>query len=137
MKNISHIIFIFLVAVCFGCTSSGFHASSNITNVRLSEGNYNIVANSVRGEAEARYILGYSYGFGVYNQTMALIPIDRERDLHVRAIDRLWRNFEMVHGKAEGRKLALVNIRYDSQAVNLFFYTRPKVIVVADVIEFE
>ncbi|WMJ72029.1 hypothetical protein RCC89_02415 [Cytophagaceae bacterium ABcell3] len=127
----------FVIFLSSGCASTGFHASVNNTSVQLNTGNYNIVAKNVRGQASARYLLGFSYNLGLYSQTLAAIPLDSDRALYVQAMEDLWRQFEETHGAVEGRRLALANIRYDTQAVNLFFYTRPEVYIVADVIEFD
>jgi hypothetical protein len=56
--------------------------------------------------------------------------------LYKEALDNLWKNYEAVHGGVEGKKLALINIHYDSEALNLIVYTRPKVMIRADVVEF-
>jgi hypothetical protein len=57
--------------------------------------------------------------------------------LYKTAIQNLWATFEAAHGKAENRRLALVNVRYDSESVNIFFYTKVTTVVVADVVEFQ
>jgi hypothetical protein len=53
------------------------------------------------------------------------------------AMKNLWGNFESSNGKVTNRKLALVNVRYDSESLNLLFYTKVTTAVVADVVEFE
>jgi hypothetical protein len=73
----------------------------------------------------------------MYAQTFALIPLQKDRMLYRMAIEDLWKNFEARYGKAEGRQLALVNMRYDTEALNVFFYTSPKLTVIADVVEFQ
>ena len=53
------------------------------------------------------------------------------------ALENLWTNFEAEHGPVVGRNLALVNVRYDSDAANyLLLYSKLWVSVRADVIEF-
>ena len=70
-------------------------------------------------------------------QTIALIPLGGDRLRYKVALENLWRNFEQTHGSTKGRSLALVNVRFDADALNvLVFYTRPKISVRADVIEF-
>jgi len=119
-----------------GCFTSGMFTSANITNVELSKGNYKVVATSVLGESQAGYIFGASIGIGMYTQTFAIIPLQKDRQLYRLAMENLWKNFETKYGNPIGRKLALVNVRYDSQALNTFFYTSPKVTIMADVVEF-
>ncbi|MFN6946578.1 MAG: DUF6567 family protein [Cytophagaceae bacterium] len=125
------------MATFFGCTNSGLHVSANNTQVVLTRANYNIVATSVRGQAQAGYLFGASMGMGMYTQAYALIPLSSNRALYKQAIEDLWGNFEENHGNPVGRRLALVNVRYDSDVLNLFFYTRPRVYIIADVVEFD
>ena len=120
-----------------GCASTGRFSSTNLTNVELSERNFQVIATNVYGEASADYLLGFSFAQGGETQTIALIPLGGDRLLYKVALENLWRNFEQTHGNIEGRSLALVNVRFDSDALNvLVFYTRPKISVRADVIEF-
>ncbi|MCH7673674.1 hypothetical protein IH879_01820 [candidate division KSB1 bacterium] len=108
-----------------------------MTNVELSQSNFRVIATNVYGEASATYLLGFSFAQGGEMQTIALIPLGGDRMLYKVALENLWRNFEQTHGNIEGRSLALVNVRFDSDALNvLVFYTRPKISVRADVIEF-
>jgi hypothetical protein len=124
-------------AVLFtGCAVSGALLSTNSTTVQLSQPNYKIVATSVSGTSKAGYLFGASLGVGMYAQTFALIPLQKDRALYRLATEDLWKNFEATHGKSVGRKLALANVRFDTEAFNAFFYTSPKLTIVADVIEF-
>jgi len=120
-----------------GCATSGVLISNNSTVVQLSQPNFKIVATSVSGQAQTGYLFGASFGIGMYAQTFALIPLQKDRMLYRMAIEDLWKNFEARYGKAEGRQLALVNMRYDTEALNVFFYTSPKLTVIADVVEFQ
>ena len=52
------------------------------------------------------------------------------------ALKNLWKNYEEEYGKIEGKKLALVNIRNDSEVLNTILYTQAKYFITADVIEF-
>lgn len=119
-----------------GCASTGMHTAASITNVGLSAENYRIVARSVSGEARAGYLLGASFGFGMYTQAFAVARVSGERSLYQAAINKLWQNFEAKHGPVEGKPLALVNVRYDLSALNLLIYTQPRLIIEADVVEF-
>ncbi len=121
-----------------GCATSGLFPSTHLTNVELSENNYRIVAKNVGGQASAGYILGLSGAFRGEMQTFGLIRISGEGMLYQEALDSLWRTFEQQYGQAvEGSRLALVNVRYDAEALNVLgFYTKPTVVIRADIIEF-
>ena len=134
MKNFIG-VFIMMILLS-GCASSGMHMSSSLTNVELSEANYRIVARSVSGEARAGYILGASFGVGMYAQVIGVARVSGDKALYKTAMDNLWNNFEAKHGNVEGRNLALVNVRYDVDALNLFVYTQPLLTIQADIIEF-
>ena len=126
-----------ILTTLVGCASTGRFSSTNLTNVELSKSNFRVIATSVYGEASADYLLGFSFAQGGETQTIALIPLGGDRMLYKVALENLWRNFEQTHGNIKGRSLALVNVRFDSDALNvLVFYTRPKISVRADVIEF-
>lgn len=123
--------------VLSGCASTGLTTSSHLTNVELREPNFRIVATNVTGEASSEGIFGVSYGLGIATSQIALIPLTDDRMLYKTAIQRLWQNFEAANGSAVNRKLALVNVRYDSESLNLFFYTKVTTVIIADVVEFE
>jgi len=127
---------VIMIVLLSGCASSGMHMSSSLTNVELSSANYRIVARSVSGEARAGYIFGASFGIGMYAQVIGMARVSGDKALYKTAMDNLWSNFEARHGSAEGRNLALVNIRYDVDALNLFVYTQPNLTIQADIIEF-
>ncbi len=141
-SKMKHFMFLFGLSVVLttlvGCASAGRFSSTNLTNVELSESNFRVVATNVYGEASADYLLGYSFAQFGEMQTIALIPLGGDRLLYKVALENLWRNFEQTDGNnIKGRSLALVNVRFDSDALNvLVFYTRPKISVRADVIEF-
>jgi len=137
MRRIAGFIgIVLLVSGLVGCASSGVFPSTHVTDVRLSDTNFQIVASNMTGEAEAEYILGVSGAFFSEMRTFALVRISDSGMLYRDAIQNLWANFEEEHGAAEGRSLALVNVRFDSDVLNLLVYTRPSVSVQADVVEF-
>jgi hypothetical protein len=105
--------------------------------VELSDANYEIVAPNLIGKSQAAYLLGFSMSLGASTQTMALARVQGTGMLYKEALEDLWKQFESQHGKIEGRKLALANLRYDSESLNLFVYTGVKVFIRADVIEFK
>lgn len=120
-----------------GCASTGLTASSHVTNVQLTNPNFKVIATNVSGEATSKGIIGVSYGLGIATTQLALIPITDDRMLYKNAMKNLWANFEEKNGPTTNRKLALVNVRYDSESLNLFFYTKVTTAVAADVVEFE
>ncbi|HKI47151.1 MAG TPA: DUF6567 family protein [Balneolales bacterium] len=119
-----------------GCSSTGAFIATNLTNVELGRTNYKIVATNVSGEAEAGYLLGFTWNTGVTNTTFALARVDGSEALYRDAIHNLWLSYETKNGSAEGKKLALINIRYDSDNLNLFLYAKAHISVRADVVEF-
>jgi hypothetical protein len=137
-KSISVFSIVAAAYILSGCMATGISASAHLTNVGLSNNNYRIVATSVTGEATSAGILGFSYGYyGVTTQQFVLIPITSNRTLYKNALQNLWENFEAKNGSAAGRTLALTNFRYDNETLNTVFYTKVKVVVIADVIEFK
>lgn len=139
MKNFATRLLVLAFTVMLtGCLSSGVFNSVNLTNIELSKGNFRLIATNVHGEASAGYLLGFSGAGGSEMRTFAFIRVRGDGLLYKAALENLWRNFERQYGSIEGRRLGLVNVRYDSDALNvLFLYTRPKISIRADVIEFE
>ncbi|HZY78913.1 MAG TPA: DUF6567 family protein [Cyclobacteriaceae bacterium] len=137
MKTFVTIMIFALAILVGGCASTGLTASSHITNVQLTNPNFRVVATNVSGEASSKGVLGVSYGFGIATTQLAIIPLTEDRMLYKNAIKNFWSNFEATHGSVSDRKLALVNVRYDSESLNLFFYTKVTTVVVADVVEFQ
>lgn len=120
-----------------GCTSSGAFLSANQTIVNLNEGNYVVTATDISGESESGYILGLSYSTGLTANTLAIARVDGTGKLYAEALENLWENYESDHGMITDRKLALSNVRYDTDILNLIVYTKVILTVRADVIEFE
>ena len=119
-----------------GCAQSGLFAAGNLTQVQLNQANYRIIATDVSGRAEAGYLVGLSFTSGVATQTLALWRVSGSGHLYKEAMADLWANFTAEHGPVTGRKLALVNVRYDSDNLNLLVYAKPKIALRADVVEF-
>ncbi len=127
-----------LAALLFsGCFSTGVFNTAHLTNVQLTDSNYRLVATGVSGEAEAEYLLGFSGSFNTEVSTFAVARLSGKGSLYQEAFDNLWRNFEATNGPVAGRRLALVNVRFDGDALNLIVYTRPHVSIRADVVEFD
>lgn len=124
------------LAVLGGCSQTGMFVAGNLTTVELSEPNYRVVAVGVSGEAKAGYLLGVSFANGPQAGSLALARIAGTGQLYKEALENLWQDFEKTHGPVAGRRLALINIRYDADSRNLLFYTDTKLGVRADVVEF-
>lgn len=124
-------------ALLAGCATSGVFEAQQQTRVGLDQANFRIVATNVHGESEAGYILGFSWAERSEPRTLALHRVDGEPMLVSAAMANLWDNFKAEYGPAEGRNLALINVRFDSDAANyLLLYTKQSITVRADVIEF-
>jgi uncharacterized protein DUF6567 len=132
-------IAVLLLAVALGasgCAQTGVFVAANMTSVELSEDNYRLIATDVSGTAEAAYLLGVSLPTGMMNSTLALVRLKGTGMLYQEALADLWTRFQEEHGAIDGRTLALVNVRYDSDNLNLLLYTRPQLSIRADVVEF-
>jgi len=119
-----------------GCTTSGAFLSLNQTQVELAQANYSITATNVYGESESAYVLGLSFSNGLTATTLAVGRVEGTGLLYKEALESLWEHYEMDNGAIDGKHLALANVRYDTDILNLFIYTKVKVSVRADVIEF-
>lgn len=119
-----------------GCAQAGMFASANLTDVQLARANYKVIATDLSGTATAGYLLGISLPAGMANQTLALVRIQGSGMLYREALAALWARFEAEHGPVAGRRLALVNVRYDADNTNLLVYTKPRLSIRADVVEF-
>jgi hypothetical protein len=137
MKKI--ILLIAAVSVMFivsACGTGGAFQANHVTNVELSEPNFNIVARNVSGTAMQGYILGLSISQGSEVGSFGVVKVagvDKPYDV---AMKNLWKNYEEEYGTVEGKKLALVNIRHDSELLNTIVYTQAKYFITADVVEF-
>lgn len=119
-----------------GCTNSGAFLAANVTQVNLAEANYTLTATNISGEAESAYILGLSFGTGYAVNTFALARVEGTGMLYKEALENLWANYEADHGTMNGKRLALTNVRYDTDIINAIVYLKVRVGVRADVIEF-
>ncbi|MFO7799476.1 DUF6567 family protein [Rhodohalobacter sp.] len=136
MKN-QVLLLLLATMIMGGCTSSGAFLAANQTIVNLEEGNYTVAATNVMGESESGYILGLSYSTGLSASTLAIARVEGTGMLYAEALENLWANFEMSGEDVEGQKLALTNVRYDSDIMNLILYTKVKVTVRADIVRFD
>jgi hypothetical protein len=138
MKYFTSTFSVFILAIILtSCASTGAFNTATLTEVQLSEADYEIVAVNIKGEASAGYILGASGAITAGQiQTIALARVSGSGMIYSEAIENLWENFRKEYGETEGRSLALINVRFDTEALNLILYTQPTVSVRADVIEF-
>ncbi len=138
-RNILFLPILLLLPLVFSaCATSGMFTSINSTNVELREPNYKIVATNVSGSSEAGYLLGLTFPNGPLTNTFACFRVSGTGLLYQEAIDNLWKNYEAANGSVQGKKLALINVRYDTDALNvLLLYTSAKVNIRADVVQFE
>jgi hypothetical protein len=130
------VAFVLFLAAFSGCAQTGMFASGNLTQVQLGQPNYKVVATDVAGSATAGYLLGVSAPMGVTNHTLALARIQGTGQLYREALADLWARFAAANGPIAGRRLALVNVRYDSDNTNLIVYTKPRLTIRADIVEF-
>jgi len=136
-KTILILLLPVLFAFLSGCTTGGSFLSQNVTNVELSNPNFNIVAKNVEGSSKASYLIGLTYSAGSIANTLALVRTGGSAKLYDDAIQNLWKNYEAAHGDTEGKNLVLANIRIDNDMLNLLVYTQTELFITADVIEFE
>jgi hypothetical protein len=129
-------LLVVLAGMLSGCFTSGAFLAGNVTDVQLKEANYEVVATDVHGSATAGYILGVSGGLGPSSTALALARVSGDGPLYQAALADLWQTVRDQHGEVEGRNLALVNVRYDVEALNLILYTQPTLTVRADIVEF-
>jgi len=135
--SLASLVFLLVATMAFsGCATTGAYNAATVTNVELSEGNYDVVATNVKGSSEAGYILGVSLSAGRQQSTLALARVSGSGELYGEALNTLWTSFEAEHGDTDGRQLALTNVRTDTDALNLLLYTRSRVTIRADVVEF-
>ena len=125
------------VLLLVGCFNAGTFLSHNETEVTLSSDNYQIIATNAFGEAKAGYLLGFSWSLGTVSETMALLRVSGTGMLYKEALEDLWNNFEREYGDVKGRKLALVNVRYDGDCLNAILYTESRISIRADIVEFK
>lgn len=69
--------------------------------------------------------------------TFAIARVEGSGMLYAEALEDLWENYESAHGPVSNQQLALTNVRYDTDILNLFVYTKVKITVRADVVEFQ
>jgi len=136
-KSILILSSLLLLDYLTGCSTGGSFMANNVTNVDLSEQNFEFVARNVEGFSRAEYVIGISYSSGFVANTLALVRTGGSAKLYNDAINNLWDNFKLEYGSTEGRNLLLANVRYDTDILNLLLYTQTDLYIHADIIEFE
>ena len=136
MRRAAFVLFLVGAAVLTGCAQAGMYAAGNVTAVELAEPNFEIVGTDVGGKASASYLLGVSYSVGNRTESVSLVRIKGSGELYREAMADLWDQFAEGHGPVEGRKLALINVRYDTSVRNYLLYNRAELSIRADVVEF-
>jgi hypothetical protein len=131
------ILIIILLIYLSSCTTGGSFLAHNVTNVELSDANFNVVAKDLEGYSKASYLIGFTFSSGSFTNTLALARIGGTAKLYDDAIQNIWKSYKAKYGDTEGKKLVLANIRIDNDMLNLFVYTQTEMYVTADVIEFE
>ena len=126
-----------LLAFLSGCSTGGSFIANNVTNVELSEPNFEIVAENVQGYSKASYLIGFTYSTGNISNTLALARVGGSAKLYDDAIQNLWKNFRETHPDTDSKNLVLANIRFDNDMLNLLVYTQTELYVTADVIKFK
>jgi hypothetical protein len=129
-------IAVMAVIALSGCAQTGMFASGHLTAVELAEPNYEVVATGVSGQSKAAYLVGVSFSNGAQSGSLSLFRVDGSGKLYKEAMEGLWESFEKEHGAAEGRRLALANVRYDAETRNFLVYNSIALSIRADVIEF-
>ena len=104
--------------------------------MELSEANFKIIARDIQGSAMQGYLLGFSVPQGPDINTFALVKINGVDKPFASAVTDLWNNFQEKYGLIEGKNLALVNIRQDTETLNTIVYTEAHYFITADVVEF-
>jgi hypothetical protein len=127
---------IVLLVMLSGCGTMGAFRSNNLTNVELSQANFNIIARNVQGTAMQGYLFGVSASQGFTVGSFGIARVSGVEKPYDSAVRDLWDKFEEKYGSIEGKKLALANIRQDIEVLNLFVYTEARYFITADVIEF-
>lgn len=136
IKVILFLLFACLMMIISSCTTGGSFLAQNVTNVELSDPGFKFVARNVEGYSKANYLFGLSYSTGQMANTLALIRLGGSAKLYDDAVQDLWKKYKEKHGEIDGKKLALVNIRYDTDILNLVVYTQTELYINADVVEF-
>ncbi|MCP5062959.1 MAG: hypothetical protein GY936_10900 [Ignavibacteriae bacterium] len=135
-KTFFLLISITLIALLSGCGTAGAFHTNHVTNVELSKPNFNIVAKDVQGSSMQGYIFGASISQGSDVTTFGIARVTGVEKLYDTAIKNLWKNYREKYGDLEGKNIALVNVRHDTEVLNTFVYTQAKYFITADVVEF-
>jgi len=134
-KSVMFVLLVLAISLS-GCATGGSFLAQNVTNVELSETNFDIIAHDLEGSAHSDYLIGFGTSAGAVSNTFALVRVGGTATLYHDAIKSLWNNYEENYGSAEGKNLVLINVRYDTDILNLLLYTKTTLYIHADVVEF-
>ncbi|MBK9400623.1 MAG: hypothetical protein IPN36_07100 [Bacteroidetes bacterium] len=137
-KLISILLAIVIITFFGGCASTGLTASAHLTNVGLTSKTIKLWPQVSVVNPQVKGILGVSFGIGLGGGQFSIIPLSSNRALYKNAMENLWANFAGQRMEVLlDWTLALTNLRYDSETFNMLFYTKIKIVVIADVVEFK
>ncbi len=135
-KIVVLLISISLITLLSSCGTGGAFQATHVTNVELSQPNFNIVARNVSGTSMQGYLLGFSGPQGSSFGSFGLVKVSGVERPYDTAVKNLWENYEEEYGQIEGKKLALINVRHDNEVLNTIIYTQAKYFITADIVEF-
>jgi len=135
-KSIIVVVAATFIAILSGCANGGAFMAANQTSVELGEKNYEIVATSVTGTSTVAYLFGGSFSIGGVSRIGGIFKVTGTGEIYNEALEDLWKNYETEYGSPNGQSIALANVRYDTESVNLLLYTSIVLIIRADVVRF-
>lgn len=135
-RTLYSLIAISMIILLTGCGTMGSFRANHATVVELSKANYEIVAHNVQGSSAQGYLFGFSGPQFGDVMTFGLVQVSGDKKPYDAAIQDLWNNYEEKYGSMKGKKLALINVRQDTETLNAFIYAEAKYYISADVIEF-
>lgn len=119
------------------CTRSNIHQSLAQPVIKLTEGNYRVVATQVSGRSRGLHVAsiiptsGYDARTFLQGGPLGGFPIKSASE--AAAIDEMYRKA----GDQRGRATAFINMRTEVSGLNFLLFALPKITVKADLIEFD
>ncbi len=116
------------------CTTSNIHQSLAQPEIKLSEGNYQVVATQISGSSTGLHLASFvptSVRAALQGGPLGGFPVKAASESA--AIDELYQNA----GIQRGRATAFVNMRTEVSGLNCILFSLPKITVKADLIEFD
>ena len=112
MKTLTLSLLTGCVLLITGCSNSGAFLALNQTVVNLEEGNYEVHATNVQGQATTGYILGLTYSSGPVANSLAIARVSGSGAIYTEALEDLWASYEAEHGSVEGHGRAHARDRH-------------------------